>query len=292
LAGQPTLYEAGGTSRMATPLIVKGELVGVLTLAAAPGAPYDERDLELAQELARRMALAVENARLYAAARDALRARDELFAVAAHEIRGPLMSLHLAVQSLASGTLPETENRRLLQIIERDDRRLSRFVDELLDVGRLRSGQLQLELEPVDLAVVVHDVVSWLGADISRSGSPVSIHTEGSAVGTWDRFRLDQVVQNLVSNAVKFGRGEPIEISVTADDSRATLVVRDHGVGIPGERKEAIFEPFERRVSARHYGGLGLGLHIVQTVVSAFGGSIRVESEPGAGAEFVVELPK
>lgn len=279
-------------TRLEVPLIVEKRLVGVMSLLAPSDFTYGDDDLELVEELGRRMALTIENARLYQAAQDALHARDELFAVAAHEIRGPLMSLHLAVQSLMNGVGTPADHQKLLSIIERDDRRLSRLIDELLDVCRLRAGRLQLELERVDLASVVHEVISWLGREGSERRSPVLVHTEGPVVGHWDRFRLDQVVQNLVSNALKFGEGRPVEVTVRGDAARATLVVKDHGAGIPGERKEAIFQPFEQGVSTRQYGGLGLGLHIVRTIVHALDGYIRVESEPGRGAAFIVELPR
>jgi signal transduction histidine kinase len=110
-------------------------------------------------------------------------------------------------------------------------------------------------------------------------------------VGKWDRFRIDQVVHNLLSNAIKFGLGRPIEVTISARDGRARLVVRDEGIGIPRDAIPRLFKPFERAVSERHYGGLGVGLHIAKTIVDAMGGSISVDSEPGKGSVFTVELP-
>ncbi len=180
----------------------------------------------------------------------------------------------------------------MFEIVEREDRRLARFVEELLDLGRIRTGSLPFTFEEVDLGEVVRDASARLGAELARSGSSLSIATEGRPVGTWDRFRLEQVVTNLLSNAIKFGLGRPIEIAASAREGRARLVVRDQGIGIPPAAQERIFQPFERAVSVRHYGGLGLGLHIVRTIVTALGGTITLESAPGAGSTFTVELPQ
>src|SRR5262249_7872258 len=141
LAGHPVIYSVGALSCMAAPLVIKGSVVGALSFVAPPARRYAERDLELAEELARRAALSVQNARLYRGAQEALRARDEFLSIAAHEIRGPLTSMRLAVQMIQQGTSPDALPKAL-DIIQREDRRLARFVDELLDLGRIRAGQL------------------------------------------------------------------------------------------------------------------------------------------------------
>lgn len=220
----------------------------------------------------------------------AVRARDEFVAIAAHEIRGPLNALHLAVQTLRLGA-DELPHARLFDVVERSDRRLARFVDQLLDLGRARSGALHLELEPVDLAEVVRTVARQLDAELARSGSALTIACDPAVVGTWDRFRLGQVVDNLLSNAIKFGLGRPIEVAATTQGADARLLVIDRGPGIPRELGERIFDPFERGVATRNHGGLGLGLHIVREIVTALGGTIRVDSADGAGARFEVTLP-
>jgi signal transduction histidine kinase len=144
----------------------------------------------------------------------------------------------------------------------------------------------------VDLSDVVREAVARLGSDLARSGSSLSTASEGRPVGRWDRFRLDQVTTNLLENAIKYGLGRPISVSIRASGGRAFLVVKDAGIGIAPEKQERIFEPFERAVSARHYGGLGLGLFIVRTIVEGLGGRISVTSTPDAGSTFVVELPQ
>jgi len=137
----------------------------------------------------------------------------------------------------------------------------------------------------------VAEVVERLGESIERSKSRVMLHAEAPVMGHWDRSRLDQVVTNLLDNALKFGAGEPIELVVTQRDNRAELRVMDKGIGIPPDRVAHVFERFERAVSTRHYGGFGLGLYIVHTIVTALGGSIRVDSAPRQGSVFTVELP-
>jgi signal transduction histidine kinase len=277
---------------MGVPLLMKGHLVGAITLAAARNRRYTPKDRELAEELARRASLAIDNARLYRRAQEALRARDEFLSIAAHEIRGPIHSIHLALQSIRQGKLPAHTLPRLFEVVERQDRRLSHFVDELLDLGRIRAARLQLDYQDVNLVEVVRDVAARLGPDLARSGSSLAITAHAQVVGQWDKSRVDQVAANLLSNAIKFGLGKPIEIAIDTRDGCACLVVRDHGMGIDAELAARIFKPFERGVSARHYGGLGLGLHIVKTIVDALGGSVTVKSQPGSGAAFVVELPQ
>ncbi len=295
LAGNSLIYQVGATSYLGVPLLMKGKLAGAITFCAAAHRRYLPRDLEVAEELARRAALALDNAQLYRRAQEALRARDEFLSIAAHEIRGPLTSIHLAAQTIRKGKASPGSMTSMLAVVEREDRRLSRFVDELLDLGHFREGRLQLQYEPVSLAEVVRDVARRLDPDIIRSRSSLSIVSEQSVVGIWDRFRLEQVVTNLLSNAVKFGLGRPIEVRVRARGGRAFLTVKDMGIGIDPEVLPRLFRPFERGVSDRHYGGLGLGLHIAKTIVEAMRGTIKIESSPERGKDastiFTVELP-
>lgn len=290
LAGHPVIYTARSLSHMAAPLVIKGVVVGALSFVAAPARRYTEIDLGLAEELARRAALSVQNARLYRGAQEALSARDEFLAIAAHEIRGPLTSMRIAVQLIQEG-MPPAALAKAIDVLQREDRRLARFVDELLDLGRIRENQLHFTFEEVDFDQVIQDVTSSLRSELTRSGSPLSISTEGRTVGHWDRFRLHQVVTNLLTNAIKFGLGKPIEIHLHRGQDNITLTVRDSGIGIPKDMQEQVFQPFRRAVSVRHYGGLGLGLYIVRTIVSGLGGNVRLESSPGNGTTVFATLP-
>ena len=292
LAGRPLVYEVESLSYLSVPLPGRVSLYGVITFVAGSERRYGSSDLDLAQELARRISMAIENAQLYRGAKEALQAREEFLSIAAHEIRGPITSLHLSVQALRKEPAATDRMRRLLDVIERDDRQLIRLVDELLDVTRIRSGRLHFDLEPVDLGEVMHEVTTILGPELARSGSSLSVSTRGDLVGFWDRTRLGQVVTNLVSNAIKYGLGKPIEVDARGESEIATLAVHDHGIGIDPRQREHIFDPFARAVSARNYGGLGLGLYIVRTIVDGLGGKVEVASTPHQGSTFTVMLPK
>jgi signal transduction histidine kinase len=222
----------------------------------------------------------------------AIRARDEFLSVASHELNTPLTSLKLGLQSLAleSDGL-DARRMRFLTIATKQAERLERLVAELLDVTRLRRGTMQLALAPTDLVELATDIGTRLAPDLERSKSRLEVEHEGAVVGEWDRSRLDQVITNLLFNAIKFGEGKPIVVAISAAAGRARVVVRDHGRGIPPERIARVFEAYERGVSSAHYGGLGLGLFIVRSVVERHGGTVRAENMPDGGAAFTVELP-
>ena len=290
LAGHSIIYSRGPRSSMAVPLTSRNTIVGAIITVAPPKRRYTMADLELLEELGRRVALCVDNARLYEGAQEALKGRDQFLSIAAHEIRGPLTSIHLAVQGLLRGSLSPAGAHTALEVIEREDRRLGGFVDDLLDLGRISTGQLHFDLEEVDLGTVVRDAVSRLTGTLAPTGS-VTITTGGNLVGQWDRARLDQVVTNLVSNANKYGEGKPIEITASETDGHVVLKVSDHGMGIDPSMRSKIFDAFQRAAGAKRYGGLGLGLHIAKTIVNGFGGTIAVDGSPDAGSTFTVDLP-
>jgi signal transduction histidine kinase len=179
----------------------------------------------------------------------------------------------------------------MLSLVEREGRRLTRFADDITDIMRARAGTLPFRDGRVDLVDVVRDSVGHMHVDIERSGSMVSVDAPQAVIGRWDRARLEQVVTNLVVNALKFGLGRPIDVAVGAKDGWAMLTVSDHGLGVPETHRETIFRPFERAVSVRHYGGLGLGLFIVRTIVIQYGGTVHVEARDHGGSRFVVRLP-
>ncbi|WP_437735573.1 sensor histidine kinase [Sorangium sp. So ce1335] len=294
LAGDPYFAEAGSRSVLALPLHRKDARLGVVYLENALATRAFSRDrVHVLELLSGQIAIALENARLYREAQRAIRVRDDFLSVASHELKTPVTSLRLGLQSLLrrADHPPEEHLARALHRMDRQVQRLVRLMDDLLDVTQLHTGRLELHVEPVDLAEAVDDVVERLGARIAQSGSSVSVRAEPLIVGSWDRSRLEQVISNLLDNALKFGAGAPIEVTVARRDGTAELVVQDHGIGIPTERLAQVFERFERAVSSRHFGGLGLGLHVVKSIVEALGGAVRADSRPGEGARITVELP-
>jgi len=245
----------GSRTGVFAPLIVRGRTIGAISFGAdRPGLRYDRADLDLAVELARRAAMALDNARLHRKTEEAVRLRDEFLSVASHELRTPITSLQLMVQGLTKGVMtPSSENGlRALRVIERQVDRLNRLVEELLSVSRLQAGRLELHLEALDLTAVVQDVLERFELESARVGCTISLRAGSPVMGRWDRSCLDHVLANLLSNALKFGAGRPIEIvAEERPPGAARLVVVDHGVGIRPERLPYVFERFERAVVRR-----------------------------------------
>jgi PAS domain S-box-containing protein len=228
----------------------------------------------------------------HAQADEAVQARDELFGIASHELRTPLAGLLLTLQA-ARASAPNEGAVRRLQLAERQAMRINAMIEELLDVSRLSAGRrLELEREDVDLALLTRQIVARFEPEIDASKATVTVHASDAVVGYWDRSRLDQVVTNLLSNALKYGRGRPVDVTIEAvRPEMARLAVRDYGVGIAPGDLGLLFHPFRRLHRNLHFRGVGLGLYIVAEIVRAHGGQIRVESEPNCGALFTVELP-
>jgi signal transduction histidine kinase len=200
---------------------------------------------------------------------------------------------------LRSGSKTQSSDKSLDKTFERSlgralrqTERLERLVRDLLDVSRISAGRLRLEPELVDLAVLVQEATERLEPQLKAGRSELSLSLPAAATGWWDRHRIEQVIDNLLANAIKFGAAQPIFVGLEVDDTTVRLAVRDHGIGIDAASRAKIFEPFERGVPISNYGGFGLGLWIAHQTVEASGGNIRVESERGAGSKFTVELPR
>jgi signal transduction histidine kinase len=286
----------GVHSSMVVPLLVRGRAIGAMTFSSSnPQRRFEPSDLALGEELARRAAVAIDNARLYREAQEAIQLRDEFLSIASHELNAPVASLQMLVEGLeerAAAGKPES-TARVVQLVGRQVGRLGRLVRELLDVQRIQRGVFELALGPVDLVALVNDVVARQAEDIAHAGCQVTVQAPAQLRGQWDEVRLEQVVTNLLSNALKFGRGGPVLLALSElPGDRVRLVIEDHGIGIPPDRLPHIFGRFERAVSSRSYGGLGLGLYIVHQIVAALHGTVWVESAPGHGATFTVELPR
>jgi signal transduction histidine kinase len=285
-----------------------GRSIGLLSLVRfAPGSrAFNEEDRELAQTLADHAALAITNARLFDRARTelaererltselekAVRARDLFLSIASHELKTPLTALQLQLQQLERRLAKAAASDQMLGRCLQQTSRLSALVDDMLDVSRIGGPQFAVRRERVDLGELVNDVLTRFRPVADRARCELKLVAQPEVYVDADPQRIEQALVSMLSNAVKFGPGKPIHLQVDAGAETASISVRDHGFGISPSDQQRIFEPFERAVSERNYGGLGLGLYIARRVVEALGGSIAVESRPGEGALFTIELPR
>ncbi len=228
----------------------------------------------------------------------ALALRDEFLSVASHELKTPLTSLKLQLQMLsrevrpAENILPNVAKlAKSLSVSTKQVDRITALVENLLDVTRIQAGKLGIKPEESDLSEALEDSLDRFGSLFSDAGCALKIMIEKNICGNFDKSRIEQVFVNLLSNAIKYAPGEMIEISLSRDKERGLFIVKDHGPGISKDKQMTIFERFARATNSRNISGLGLGLFISKEIVEAHRGTIRVESEPGLGASFIVELP-
>jgi PAS domain S-box-containing protein len=247
---------------------------------------------KVTRDLTERRQLEEERLRL-ARAQEALRLRDEFLSLASHELKTPLTVLQLQLEALHERLVGDNgATRAKLDRSERAMQRLNELVEALLDVSRIATGRFALHLEPGDLADIVATAVDRMHEAAAAAGCALSVTTHRT-VGSWDRSRIDQVVTNLVSNAIRYAAGAPIAVRVLCDDHAhaAVIEVRDGGPGLPSGKLAQIFERFERGASMRHFGGLGLGLYVVREITQAHGGEVTAENRSNGGACFTVRLP-
>lgn len=286
------------SSALHAPLIARDRCIGVLSLVTTcSGRSYGDSERLLIEDLATRIALAMDNASLFRRLEKALQVRDDFLSVASHELRTPMTSFRLAVQGLrrmaARSGLKEKTDPMMLEALDtalRQSERLERFVHTLLETSRVGAQRRTPFPENIDLAELIKQIIQDFREEFYTSGSEVHLDLQ-PICGRWDRWFIEQIFINLLTNALKFGAGKPIEISTISTGGWAHIVVRDHGIGVSKNDQERIFERFERAVSARHYSGFGIGLSLIQELLKAMGGRIRLESELGHGAVFTVELP-
>ncbi|APR81086.1 Signal transduction histidine kinase CheA [Minicystis rosea] len=266
-------------------------------LCDASGAPYAL--CGISTDITHRVEAERERMALLHEAQEALRVRDEFLSIASHELKTPLTPLRLQMQllqrRLAGPELAENEKlqslRKLVATSDHNLDRLTKLVEQLLDVSRISAGKLALQPEDVDLSALVREVSESFREELVRTRCALTLDAGVPVTGSWDRFRVEQVVVNLLTNAMKYGAAKPISIRVWRAGDLARLSVLDHGIGIAKDAQERIFGRFERATSTRSFGGLGLGLYITRQIVEAHGGRILVSSDPGHGATFTVELP-
>ena len=273
-----------GPARLEVSLVsLTGDTRTVELTATTPSLP----DLDLLCVVATDLSEQRAQAELHRAALDGMEARERLISIAGHELRAPVQVLVSEIGVLQAQHPATTVEQ--LESIQGLALRLADLVGSLLDVRLLGSDHLVLSIEELDLADVVRTMLAR-SEDVVRSGSPVTLEAR-STRGRWDRLRLEQVAANLLSNAGKYGLGRPIRVVVDGDDVVARLVVEDRGIGVARDAIDRVFRPFERIGSVKTATGLGLGLYITAQIVKAHGGVVKVESDPGVGSKFVVELP-
>ena len=228
----------------------------------------------------------------------AVRMRDDFMSIVSHEVRTPLNGLILETQlrklHLAKGNASAFTMEKLNAMVERDERQIQsliRLIEDMLDVSRIRTGKLSIRPQPFDLSELVRQLLENYAAQIAAAESSISLIADDPVIGVWDEFRIEQVISNLLTNALRYGARKPVTVKVFSDNGRACVEVTDQGIGITPENQKRIFQQFER-VSANHaVAGLGLGLFISEQIVLAHGGQIEVESEVGQGSTFRVCLP-
>lgn len=293
------MKELGIKSYMAIPIIVRNKCVGGLFIASAKlEHQYKNDDLLLANELAGACAMAIDNGNLYRESQKAIAAREVFISVASHEFRTPLTILRGRIDLLSlflekSHVPPELfeKIKSTLHGLATQTERISKLVEALLNVSKIRTGRLFLNKEQIDISQLIHDIVLRMRPEFEAKKCPLEVSIQNNIKGNVDSLRLEQVVSNLLSNALKFGEHKPVVCEVTGNQTNMIIQVADQGMGISPQDQERIFECFERAASEKHYSGLGLGLYISKQIVMAHGGDIKVKSEACKGTTFTVELP-
>lgn len=297
--GMPKGHLPPVRSYMAVPVISRrGTVLGDLFFGHGEPGRFTAAHETLMAGVAHQAAVALDNARLFKESQEAVRARDDFMSIASHELRTPLTPLTLQLNMLQRSLCADAANPQSPMLIKkvesasRQTQRLAVLVESLLDVSRINTGKLSLRTEPTNLAELVRDVVERFTRLFALSGTTVTLEAAADVMGTWDPIRLEQVVTNLLSNALKYGDGKPVQVRVMSTEQGAVVEVQDGGIGIGTADLERIFNRYERAVSASSYGGLGLGLFISRRIVEMHGGKIQVTSTAGAGSLFRVELPR
>jgi signal transduction histidine kinase len=228
-----------------------------------------------------------------------LEAHTAFLSTVGHELRNPLSPIYMQAQYLLDFARQSQGGSIsadwLIERLESFSDRLRKFVgtlNRIMDASRVSAGQLDLELETVDLSEVIREVAAGFERELHTARSTLKLELPEHVTGTWDRLRLEQIVTNLISNAIRYGAGKPIAVGLALDEDRARLEVVDHGIGIAPEDQRRIFRRFERVTRRSSTGGFGIGLWIVQESCRAMAGSVEVQSTPGQGSRFIVKLPR
>lgn len=252
----------------------------------------------IAREIGYRISLALENSLLYHNSQEAIRARDEFLSIASHELKTPLQSLTLQnqmrkrmIEKKSDEAVSSTSLLRTLEMDKRQLSRINRLIDDMLDISRIKNSKLSLQKEKFNISGLVEDVSERLRPQFEAAGCSLQKNIAGLAEIVADSYRIEQVLVNILINAMKYGAGAPVTITLRANSDRVFVEVTDNGPGIREEDRERIFHRFERAVPSQEVSGLGLGLYIAREIMELHGGLISVRSTPGEGSTFIMELP-
>jgi K+-sensing histidine kinase KdpD len=295
------LEQLAPTSLILTPVLLRGQGRGIVILAQTSDQSFKEEDLTLVEEVTRRAALALDNARLYEESQKAIRDRDTFLSVAAHELKTPITSLkgfaqllsrRLVHQDKEKGEINSERFVKGLEAINTQSDKLATLVNQLLDVSRIEVGKLNLEPSRVNLNELVKGAVDLVQSETSRHTLDLALPEQ--VIAEVDPIRFEQVIINLLSNAVKYspeGGRVAVSLSYVANNDNIRFLVRDWGLGIPPEHRSQIFNRFYQAHQPRHLGGMGLGLYITRQIVELHGGRIEVQFPEDGGSCFEVTLP-
>lgn len=302
-AKDPTQLEAmeylGCFSCMIVPICAHHKVHGAISLVSAnPHYHFSTTDLDLAEELGRRAGAAIDNSLLYEAAQNAIKVRDNFMSMASHELKTPITSLKMQFQMAKRkmgpdhSILPSAQKwGKILNLACLQVDRLTNLVEDMLDISRIQEGKLSFNVGQVNLTKLVEEVCEGLADQLRESKNHLEVAISPRVIGLWDKTRLEQVLINLIANAIKYAPGTLIKIEGLLLEDNAVIIVSDRGPGIAREKLERIFERYERATPSRSIAGLGLGLYISRQIVLAHSGEIWAESASGEGAKFMVKLP-
>lgn len=224
--------------------------------------------------------------------------RDEFLSIASHELKTPITTIKLQTQMknrfIKKGdfsVFTPGKVSEFIELIDKQSTRLSRLVDDMLDVTKIENGKLTIRPDFCDFGMLVAQVIEAFQAEFESKKIQCDYEQGEKLIGFWDKYRIEQVVVNLITNAIKYGNGKPVLLRSFNQNEKAVLIVKDHGIGVSAKDKERIFQRFERAVSGGNISGLGLGLFISRQIVEMHGGILKMESELGHGSTFILELP-
>lgn len=294
------VMQIGTKSHLAVPIQYRGRLIGVINFLNTTQRPnFDEVDLEVAINIAHYASLAIENSRLFKEAKSGIQLRDDFISIASHELKTPITSLNLQIEvlnSLVDGLDKESEvpklMKKFLMSTNNQLNRLSRLIDDMLDISRISTGKLSLNIKTVNIRHLCLEVLERFNDQLKELNIEANLQGQKDIIAQCDADRIDQVVTNFMTNAIRYGGRKPIDIILEENATSVFIKVKDRGRGIYKEDQERIFKRFERAHTAEDVSGLGLGLYINTQIVEEHHGRISLESEPGQGSMFIVELPK